>query len=266
MGVRSAPGRGRATWCDGGVRDRGRRSVCSLLVIVLAAAVPACAETGGASDAGAAGADVASPVEPSHPTSLGHEDAALPVDPAVSLPAYGYYAVRNDPPVALPAVTLTDHHGDDIRIRPPLMGEVVLVYFGYTNCPDLCPSELGTVATALRGLPPDIAARVRMHFVTIDPARDSVARMREYVGLFDPTFIGLRGTDAVVRRFQLRLGLLPAERVDTGDDDSYAMRHSAEVFAFTDDGLGHLSFPFGMSVVQWQHDLWKMVQIGWRQP
>jgi protein SCO1/2 len=197
--------------------------------------------------------------------SAGHEEAEAPTDPTVSLPSYGYYASLRDPGIRAVPFSLTDQTGAPYRFDPA--GDdaaITLLYFGYTNCPDLCPSELATVATALRDLPGRIADEVQMVFVSVDPARDDVARMAAYVPMFDPDFIGLTGDEQVIERAQTSHGIPAAERV--GQGEGYAMRHAAEVFAFTDDGRAHLAFPFGMTVLQWEHDLWKLVQSGWRQP
>jgi protein SCO1/2 len=203
-----------------------------------------------------------SQIAPTH-DSLGHEDAEQAIDPSVALSAYGYYASLRTDPVAAAPFTLTDQDGQPFTFDP--RGDdasVTLLYFGYTNCPDLCPSELATVAAALRHLPAAIADEVQMVFVSVDPERDDVDRLAEYMPLFDPDFEGLTGNAGTIRRAQVAHGLEPALKI--GDGDDYAMRHAAEVLAFTDDGRAHLVFPFGMTVPQWEHDLSTLVEKGWR--
>jgi protein SCO1/2 len=186
------------------------------------------------------------------------------VDPEVSLPTWGYYAALEDPAVEAAPFTMTAQDGTPYTFDPATDdAAITLLYFGYTNCPDLCPSELATVATALRNMPDEISDQVQMVFVSVDPARDDVDRMADYMPLFDPTFIGLTGDPRTVRRAQRDHAIPLAQKVGGGDD--YAMRHSAEVYAFTDDGRAHLTFPFGMTVTQWEHDLWKLIQYGWRE-
>jgi protein SCO1/2 len=232
-------------------------------VVIVASTLTACAAAPTSTSPPATSASATSP-SPGH-GSTGHEDAEAPVDPTTSLPTYGYYATLRDPGIRAIPFTLTDQRGRPYRFDPKGDEAVItLLYFGYTNCPDLCPSELATVATALRNVPDTIADQVRMVFVSVDPSRDDVARMAEYMPLFDPTFVGLTGEERVIGRAQVAHGLEPAERVGEGED--YAMRHAAEVLAFTDDGRAHLVFPFGMTVLQWEHDLWKLVQTGWREP
>jgi protein SCO1 len=241
-----------------------RRALCGVAAVVLVG----CAEPS-AAPAGAPPASVpssASTASASPTYSLGHEEAKAPIDPTISLPSYGFYALRTEQPPGKPDVTLTDQRGKPFSFREATRGDgVTLLYFGYTNCPDLCPSELGLVASALRDVPDEIADQVRMVFVTVDPARDDVARMKGYVGLFDPRFVGLTGDQASIRRMQRSVGLPPATKVPEGNGN-YSMRHAAEVLAFTPDGRAHLSFPFGMTLVEWEHDLWKLVEKGWTEP
>jgi protein SCO1 len=75
-----------------------------------------------------------------------------------------------------------------------LRGNVVLIYFGYTWCPDICPTNLVLIAGALKGLTPEESERVRVLFVSVDPERDSVERLAEYSGYFHPKILGLTGT------------------------------------------------------------------------
>ncbi len=148
----------------------------------------------------------------------------------------------SEPPFALQNVTgllprlkfqLTDQNdrpvtADDYR------GKVVLLYFGYTHCPDVCPTTLATVASALRSLGA-AASNVRVLFVTVDPQRDTSAVMRSYVAFFGPQFLGLRGDEAELtalsKRYRIAYHLEPPDR--HGD---YAVDHSSAIFVF--DGAG----------------------------
>jgi protein SCO1 len=241
------------------------RALCGVVVALLVGcAEPSAGPAAGSSSSPASSVAGSASASPTY--SAGHEEAEPPIDPTVSLPSYGFYALRTDDPPSEPNVTLTDQRGEPFSFREATRGNAVtLLYFGYTNCPDLCPSELGLVASALRNVPDHIADQVQMVFVTVDPARDDVPRMQEYVALFDPRFVGLTGDDAAIRRMQRSVGLTPATKVPEGNG-AYAMRHAAEVLAFTPDGRAHLSFPFGMTLVEWEHDLWKLVEKGWTEP
>ena len=100
---------------------------------------------------------------------------------------------------------LYDHHGQP-RTLADFRGKVVALFFGYTQCPDVCPTTLSELATALQRLGPD-AARVQVLFVTIDPQRDTPELLSRYVPAFNPTFLGLYGdaaaTAAVAKEFRI---------------------------------------------------------------
>jgi protein SCO1/2 len=113
-------------------------------------------------------------------------------------------------------------------------GKAVLLYFGYTHCPDECPTTLANLASVLKQLGP--AARdVRMLFVTIDPARDSTSVLKRYVEAFAPEIDGLRGSDdaiaSLARRYRVLYRVTPAE---PGRD--YEVMHSDSLFLFDADG------------------------------
>ena len=108
-------------------------------------------------------------------------------------------ACRTEPPAATrpgagqpaPEISLNDHNGAAFRLSDQ-RGKVVLLNFGYTNCPDVCPIALAELARVKQALGPQ-ASRVQVVFVTVDPVRDKPARLKEFLGAFDPTFIGLTG-------------------------------------------------------------------------
>jgi protein SCO1/2 len=117
-------------------------------------------------------------------------------------------------------------------------GKIVLLYFGYTHCPDACPTTLTNLSEALRRLGPD-ASRVRVLFVTVDPARDTLAVMKRYVGAFGSQFVGLRGDDdalaALSKRYRIAYHLEPPDR-----NGYYAVDHSSAVFIFDASGRARL--------------------------
>ena len=113
-------------------------------------------------------------------------------------------------PVAKPSGTLTADDGRSFNLRADTRGIVTLLYFGYTHCPDLCPLTMSNTSVAMRMLPRADQARIRVLFVSVDPGRDTPARLRSWLGGFDPAFIGLRGplpqVEAVERQTGLPLG------------------------------------------------------------
>lgn len=100
-------------------------------------------------------------------------------------------ASGNGPEQLAPDISLNDYNGAAFRLSDQ-RGRVVLLNFGYTNCPDVCPIALAELAKVKQTLGPQ-ASRVQVVFVTVDPVRDKPARLKEYLGAFDPTFIGLTG-------------------------------------------------------------------------
>ena len=119
-------------------------------------------------------------------------------------------------------------------------GKVTLLFFGFTHCPDVCPTTLARLAEALRSVD---AGRddVRVLVVTVDPARDSTAVMHRYVQAFGPQFVGLRGDaaalDAVTRRYRVSYTLGKPDA-----QGNYEVTHSTAVFVFGRDGLARLMF------------------------
>jgi len=117
-------------------------------------------------------------------------------------------------------------------------GKTVLLYFGYTHCPDVCPTTLGTLALALNRLGPD-ADKVRVLFVTVDPARDTVAVLKQYVNAFGPQFVGLRGsndqTEELSRRYRIAYS-----RENPDRQGNYTVAHSNAVFVFDAKGNARL--------------------------
>ena len=99
-----------------------------------------------------------------------------------------------DSPVAAPDFALTDQHGQPFRLSEQ-RGNVVILFFGYASCPDVCPTTLGMWRRVQTELGDD-AQRVRFVFVTVDPERDTQERLREHLTIFSPDFIGLTGTPA----------------------------------------------------------------------
>ena len=115
-------------------------------------------------------------------------------------------------------------------------GKLVLVYFGYTYCPDICPTSLAATAEGLKQLTPAEMARVGMIFVSVDPKRDTPARLKEYVEFFHPAIVGVTGTPEVIAEIAKRYGVFYAEqKVDTAGG-GYVVDHSADTFIVTPDG------------------------------
>jgi protein SCO1 len=141
-----------------------------------------------------------------------------------------------------------------------LRGKVVLVFFGYTSCPDVCPTTLLKLALALRHLGDD-ADSVRVVFVSVDPQRDSPAVLARYVGGFGPHIVGLTGSDdaltALTKRYRV------AYRRDAPDSTGwYSVYHSSAVFAFDRNGSARLLINPSETAAQIGEDLKTLIDAG----
>ncbi len=131
------------------------------------------------------------------------------------------------------SLELTDHTGKPRRLED-FRGKVVVVFFGFTHCPDVCPTTLADAAQAMKQLGPD-ADRVQVLFVTVDPERDTQEALAKYVPAFDARFLGLRGDLEATRRvakefkvyFEKRPGKTPGE---------YSVDHSAQSYVIDAQG------------------------------
>jgi len=164
-------------------------------------------------------------------------------------------------PIAKPSLTLTDFNGRPYDFAAETRDKVALLFFGYTHCPDVCPLHMANIAAVLRRMPADDRARVVTVFVTTDPERDTAARLREWLGNFDPSFVGLTGTKEELARAQQILGLGEATReYVNADSANYFVGHGAQVFAFARDGFAYTIYPFGIRQEDWANDLPRLVR------
>lgn len=135
-------------------------------------------------------------------------------------------------------VSLTDHRG-----------KVVLLYFGYTYCPDICPTSLTATAQGLAGLAPAELARVQMIFVSVDPDRDTPERLKDYAPFFHPSIIGVTGTKAQIDDVARRYGASYAKQEIAGVAN-YVVDHSALTYVIAPDGRLVGSLPHAASPQQ----------------
>ncbi len=127
-----------------------------------------------------------------------------------------------------------------------LRGKVLLVYFGYVNCPDVCPISMAAGAAALNALTPVERARTRMIMVSVDPERDTPARLKEYAAYFHPEMIAATGSAAEIAAIARSFGV-GYVRQPTRPDGSYAVDHSSQTFVVGPDGKLMELLPLGVS-------------------
>lgn len=182
-------------------------------------------------------------------------------DAAAAAAASGFRGVITAPPREKPDFTLTDVNGAPFNFRQATAGKVTLLFFGYTHCPDVCPLHVANVAAVLRKLPFEAREAIRFVFVSTDPARDTPERLKEWLGSFDPSFIGVRGTVDEVNRILYALRMPPIQLADVpAGTAQYDVGHAAQVLAFGLDGLSRLEYPFGIRQDDWAHDLPKLAR------
>lgn len=152
---------------------------------------------------------------------------------------------------------LTDHTGAP-RALADFRGKVVVVFFGFTQCPDVCPAALATLAEAKRQLGAD-GQRVQGVFITVDPERDTPELLRNYVPAFDASFIGLYGdaaaTEKVAKEFKVLYRKVPGSTAET-----YTMDHSAGMFVFDPHGRLRLYVSHGTAADALAHDLRQLLR------
>ncbi len=154
---------------------------------------------------------------------------------------------------------LTDHTGR-ARTLADFRGKAVVLFFGYTQCPDVCPTTLATLAETMRRLGPE-AARVQVLFVTIDPERDTAELLSHYVTAFDPSFLGLSGDADATARVAKEFKIIYQKQPGT-TPDSYTMDHSAGTFMFDPEGRLRLYAGHGQDADVFAHDLALLLRAG----
>jgi protein SCO1/2 len=189
----------------------------------------------------------------------------VPVSVVVRAPesTTGLWGTPVEPASVVAPFTLTDQFGERFDF-PKDTGApaVTLLYMGYTHCPDICPDTMAEIAVALRGVAPEVAEQVEVVFVTVDPARDDPARLREWIGVFDEGFTALTGAPEQIERIVEGFGYEPGKVVDLGGGE-YTVGHPVEYLAIAPDGTVRLVYPWDTTVAQLQEDLTTLVEEGW---
>lgn len=147
---------------------------------------------------------------------------------------------------------LTDHNGKP-RTLADFKGKVVVMFFGYTQCPDVCPTTMAELAGVMKELGP-LADQVQVLFVTVDPERDTQALLAQYVPAFDKRFLGLYGdaeaTAKVAKEFKVFYAKVPGK-----EPGSYSMDHTAGSYVFDKNGKVRLFLRHGQGAAPIVHDL-----------
>ncbi len=129
--------------------------------------------------------------------------------------------------------SLVDGDGHGVTDKD-LMGRWTLIYFGYTHCPDACPTTLSAIGGALDKITPEARKTIRVLFITVDPARDTPAITGAYAKAFGPEFVGLSGSDAELAKVEQEFRVYAQRHALKGGD--YAMDHSSIIYVMGPDG------------------------------
>ncbi len=189
-------------------------------------------------------------------SGCGADSAGDKSRPAASVSASSTKAaVDLDQPFAKPDLVLTDTHGKPYDLAKQTAGKPTLLYFGYTHCPDVCPTTMADIATAKRKLPKADQARLQVVFVTTDPERDTPQRLGQWLAAMDPDFVGLTGSFSTIQTAARSLGVM-IEKPVKEKDGSITVAHGAQVFAFSPkDDKAHFLYTSGVSADQYAADM-----------
>lgn len=147
--------------------------------------------------------------------------------------------------------------GGPVSLRD-FRGRVTAIYFGYTFCPDACPTALAALGSALKSMPARQANQVQPVFISVDPARDSAARMKEYAAFFHPRMLGLVGTDAEVAKVAKAYGVFyRAQKVSSAG--GYVVDHTSFIYLVGRQGEFIKALPHGVTPEEISAELMRLV-------
>ena len=178
----------------------------------------------------------------------------LPVTPVVGAGDAEFVAGVFDPPREAPSFSLQGSNGEELRLET-YSGKVVILGFGFTSCPDVCPITLSVLAqarTELEAQSDDLAAQLQVVYVTVDPATDTPERMRKYLATFDSTFIGGTGTEKELNAVRREYGII-AQKKTYGANYTYA--HSSYTYLIDRAGRIRALMPYGHTAADYAHDV-----------
>lgn len=173
---------------------------------------------------------------------------------AAATPAPKLKAGVFEPPYPAPEFALQGSDGAELKLAR-YRGKLVLLVFGFTQCPEVCPTTLATLAQARKGLGPD-AATVQVVYVTVDPERDNAARIKSYLAAFDPSFIGGTAKPDTLAGVRKSYGVVATRLAHpAGDPSGYGMNHSTSVYLIDREGRLRAMMPYGREAKDFVHDL-----------
>ena len=164
-------------------------------------------------------------------------------------------------PYTWPEATLVDSHGDDLDLRAGLTKPLTMVFFGYSQCPDICQAVMADLASAVARLDESEADDVAVWFVTTDPARDDPATLRGYLDRFNPAFEGLTGPIGDIMKVAEAVHV-PIERGPRLPSGGYEVTHGTPVLGVTPDGTVPIVWTEGTSAARLATDIHTILTDG----
>jgi protein SCO1/2 len=159
------------------------------------------------------------------------------------------------PPLLKPDVTFTTDKGEPFPLHEATKGKLMMLFFGYTNCPNQCPVYLNTVARARAAIGSGPGSEPMVLFVGIDLKRDTPQALRTYLNNIDSTFIGLTGTQDIIDKASADLHFAPPVIGEPDKDGNYYVGHTAQAVAYTADNKGHRLYGYDVRREELVHDL-----------
>ena len=152
---------------------------------------------------------------------------------------------------------LTSHHGQSVRLAD-FKGKVVVLFFAFMHCPDVCPTTLSELNVVMERLGAD-AKHVQVLFVTVDPERDTLENLSSYMGAFNPDFLGLSGTADEIATVTQEFKVI-YQKVEGSMSDTYSVDHSAGTYVFDRDGQVRLFVPYGANPDELTSDILQLIE------
>lgn len=170
---------------------------------------------------------------------------------------YEFHGAVIAPALPVTDFTLQTANGKLFRLSGE-KGKIILLFFGYTNCPDVCPTTLATFKQVYEKLG-NHAQKVRFVMVTADPERDTPEKVAAYAALFNPEFIGVSGSLADLQPIWKELGVF-VEKQNSGSQVGYLVSHTASVYVINQNGNLLMTFPYGTNAVDMTDDLIQLLK------
>jgi protein SCO1/2 len=165
-----------------------------------------------------------------------------------------YQATRLPSSFRIPDTRLTGTDGRPYDLRARTAGRISMLFFGFTHCPDICPTTMADVSGAMKLLTPAERAKIQVVFISVDPARDTPRELKDFLGKFDPSFAGLTGPLEEIHKAaaEAKISVSDPPAHSKGD---YVVSHGSQILVFGPDGVGRLLFSYGTAAGPMAHDL-----------